>query len=236
MNPKDDDEDKICPHCRKTFSSHSARNKHLQKNVCIKSGSRTPGSTRKSQPPDLPPAILLKEDKEGLLMGHTCSYSKYKLFPRSLSALNILNVRYRICQLLNLTNTKVYPLLSHCTIPGGINVCPTTDTDKVRLEVLLAAKKHGVNQISVPKTGSSRDLLLFDECLIRTKSRNMSLKLTLSANKKVSVKKNLSYITFIFIFKPKPTILLKHHLIHSSSIIWWKDPRRLWLSEAQQAP
>ena len=65
----------------------------------------------------------------------------------------LFNVRYRICHLLNLTNTEVYPLLSHCTIPGGINVCPTTDTDRVRLEVLVAAKNHGVDQISVPKTG-----------------------------------------------------------------------------------
>ena len=73
----------------------------------------------------------------------------------------LFNVRYRISQLLNLTNTEVYPLLSHCTVPGGINVCPTTDTDRVRLKVLLAAKNHGVNQISVPKTGSIIGLLLF---------------------------------------------------------------------------
>merc|ERR1711971_977327 len=130
-----DDEDKICPHCRKTFSSLSARNKHLWKNVCHNSVSRTPVSSRNPPPPALPPAILLKEDHEGLLMGHNCPYSKY-----------------RISQLLNITNTEVYPLLSHCTIPGGINVCPTTDTDRVRLKVLLAAKNHRVNQISVPKT------------------------------------------------------------------------------------
>ena len=73
----------------------------------------------------------------------------------------LFNVRYRISELLNFTNTEVYPLLSHCTIPGGINVCPTTDTDRVRLKVLLAAKNHGVNQISVPKTGSIIGLLLF---------------------------------------------------------------------------
>ena len=65
----------------------------------------------------------------------------------------LFNVRYRISQLLSISNTEVYPILSHCTIPGGINVCPTTDTDRVRLQVLLAAKNHGVNQISVPKTG-----------------------------------------------------------------------------------
>ena len=54
MNPKDDngDEDKICPHCRKTFSNLSARNKHLQRNVC-KAGSMTPVSTRKSWPPEV---------------------------------------------------------------------------------------------------------------------------------------------------------------------------------------
>ena len=75
------------------------------------------------------------------------------------------NVRYRISQLLNITNTEVYPILSHCTIPGGISVCPTTDTDRVRLKVLLAAKNHGVNQISVPKTGSIIDLLLFNTFL-----------------------------------------------------------------------
>ena len=73
----------------------------------------------------------------------------------------LFNVRYRISQLLNITNTEVYPLLSHCTIPGWINFCPTTDTDRVRLKVLLAAKNHGVNQISSPKTGSIIDLLLF---------------------------------------------------------------------------
>ena len=51
----------------------------------------------------------------------------------------IINVRYQ-CQLLNLTNTEVYPLLSHCTIPGGVHSCPTTDTNRVRLTVLLAAR------------------------------------------------------------------------------------------------
>ena len=91
MNPNDDnvDEDKICPHCRKTFSSQSARNKHQQNNVCNRSVSRTPVSSRNSPPPDLPPAILLKEDHEGLLMGHNCPYSKYKLFLLSLSSLTI---------------------------------------------------------------------------------------------------------------------------------------------------
>ena len=69
------------------------------------------------------------------------------------STFTTFNIRYRICQLLNMTNTEVYPPLSQCTIPGGISVCPTNESDKVRLQVLLAAKNHGVNQISVPKTG-----------------------------------------------------------------------------------
>ena len=91
MNPNNDngDEDRICPHCRKTFSSHSARNKHLQKEVCQKSVSRTPVSSRNPPPPALPPAILLKEDHEGLLTGHDCPYSKYKLFLLGLSSLTI---------------------------------------------------------------------------------------------------------------------------------------------------
>ena len=93
MNPNDNDdngdEDKICPHCRKVFSNHSARNKHLQKNVCHKSVSRNPRSSQNPPPPDLPPAILLKEDHEGLLKGHNCPYSKYKLFLLSLSSLTI---------------------------------------------------------------------------------------------------------------------------------------------------
>ena len=61
-------------------------------------------------------------------------------------------VRFRISQLLNLTNIEVYPPLSHCTVPG-LSVCPTKDSDQVRLRVLLAAKNHGIDEISVPKTG-----------------------------------------------------------------------------------
>ena len=146
MNTKDnsDNEDKICPHCRKTFSSLSVRNRHLQRSVCQKPG---------SQPPELP-AVLLNEDHEGLLVGHTCPYSKYNCYSLPLAfVITISNVRYRISQLLNLTNVEVYPLLSSCTIPGGVSVCPTKDTDMVRLDVLLAAKNHGVDEISVPKKG-----------------------------------------------------------------------------------
>ena len=145
MNTKDnsENEDKICPHCRKTFSSHSVRNRHLQRGVCVKPGS-----------PAEPPAVILNEDHEGLLVGHTCPYSKYNCYSLPLGlVITIPNVRYRISQLLNLTNAEVYPPLSSCTIPGGVSVCPTTDTDNVRLRVLLAAKNHGVSQISVPKTG-----------------------------------------------------------------------------------
>ena len=69
------------------------------------------------------------------------------------SMFTTFNVRFRICQLLNITNKEVYPPLSHCTIPGGVTACPTRDTDEVRLQVLLAARNHGVNEISVPKRG-----------------------------------------------------------------------------------
>ena len=88
-NDDNGEEDKVCPHCRKTFSTHSARNKHLQRNVCHKSVSRTPSSRNSPPPPPDLPAILLKEDHEGLLMGHNCPYSKYKLFLLSLSSLTI---------------------------------------------------------------------------------------------------------------------------------------------------
>ena len=88
INDNSNNEDKICPHCKKTFSSHSARNKHLQKNVCQKSGS-SPGSTRNSRPSD-PPAVILTEDHEGLLLGHTCPYSKYNIF--SFVLFNIKNL------------------------------------------------------------------------------------------------------------------------------------------------
>ena len=142
-NDNSENEDKICPHCRKTFSSHSVRNRHLQRGVCVKPGS-----------PAEPPAIILNEDHEGLLVGHTCPYSKYNCYSLPLGlVITIPNVRYRISQLLNLTNAEVYPPLSSCTIPGGVSVCPTTDTDIVRLNVLVAAKNHGVKEISVPKKG-----------------------------------------------------------------------------------
>ena len=143
--------DKICPNCETTFSSVGTRNRHMARKVCEKPGSRSQ-STRNPQPPD-PPSVLLKEDHEGLLLGHTCPYSKYNFFLLFAFHHQVFNVRYRICQLLKICNTEVYPPLSHCTIPGGISVCPTTDTDNVRLRVLLAAKSHGVSQISVPKTG-----------------------------------------------------------------------------------
>ena len=40
--------------------------------------------------------------------------------------------------------------VSFCTISGGVDVCPTADTDRVRLKVLMAAKNHGIDEISVP--------------------------------------------------------------------------------------
>ena len=70
----------------------------------------------------------------------------------SILSLNMI-VRYRLCQLNQLTNSEVYPPLNSCTIPGGVSVCPTTDADKIRLKVLIAAKDHGVNHISIPKKG-----------------------------------------------------------------------------------
>ena len=73
-------------------------------------------------------------------------FLKHSMFPT-------FNIRFRISQLLKLTNAEVYPILNHCTIPGGVNACPTRDSDKVRLQVLLAARNHGVMEISVPKTG-----------------------------------------------------------------------------------
>ena len=78
MNPKDsDEEDKTCPHCNQTFSSKSGRNRHLQKNICEKSESMTPArSTRNPQPLLDPPAVLLTEDHTGLLLGHSCLFSK----------------------------------------------------------------------------------------------------------------------------------------------------------------
>ena len=161
MNPKEsDDEDRKCPHCRTIFSTVGVKNRHIVRNVCQRSQSVPPArSSRTSRTPE-PPAILLNEDHESLLVGHTCPYSKY-ICNSLVFIFTISNVRYRLCQLLNLTNSEVYPPLSSCTIPGGVDVCPTTDTHRVRLEVLLAARAHGVNQISVPKTGSTIGLLVF---------------------------------------------------------------------------
>ena len=72
------DTDKICPNCEATFSTLSSRNRHVTKGVCGKSGVRSQ-STRNPKPPD-PPTVVLKEDHEGLLLGNTCFFSKYKSF------------------------------------------------------------------------------------------------------------------------------------------------------------
>ena len=73
----------------------------------------TPMSMRNPRPAE-PPAVLLKEDQEGLLLGHSCPYSKYN------------------------------------------RVCPTRKTHRVRLRILLAAKEHGIHEISVPKIGKTK--------------------------------------------------------------------------------
>ena len=72
------DNDKICPNCDATFSSLSTRNRHVTRGVCEKSGSRSQ-STRNPKPPDLP-SVVLKEDREGLLLGNNCFFSKYKSY------------------------------------------------------------------------------------------------------------------------------------------------------------
>ena len=74
----------------------------------------------------------------------------------------LLNVRYHICQLLQLTSTEVYPPLSSCTIPGGVSVCPTTDSDQVRLKVLLAAKNQP--DLSPKERLFCRDLVAQEAC------------------------------------------------------------------------
>ena len=92
------------------------------------------------EPPGSPARALLPICKVCLIV--TVNYFIFKEYI----------VRFRISQLLNLTNIEVYPPLSHCHIPG-LSVCPTKDSDQVRLRVLLAAKNHGIDEISVPKTG-----------------------------------------------------------------------------------
>ena len=72
------DTNKICPNCEATFSCLSARNRHISRRVCGKSGSGS-HSTRNPKPPD-PLTVVLKEDHEGLLLGNTCFFSKYKSF------------------------------------------------------------------------------------------------------------------------------------------------------------
>ena len=52
-----------------------------------------------------------------------------------------------------MTNEEVFPILINCTIPGGVKACPTSNPHRTWLKVLLAAKNHGVDEVSVPKKG-----------------------------------------------------------------------------------
>ena len=128
MNPKDDDVDegKIC---RKTFLSHSTRNKHMQNYVCHKSLSRTSVSSRNSPPPNLP-AILLQED---LLMGHTCPYT---ILP---SATAPYRAGYE--HFIDFFMIKMYHLCLHLSKSFMNNNCPSLLTV---LKVILnhALKRH----------------------------------------------------------------------------------------------
>ena len=78
MNPQESDvEDRKCPHCQTLFSTVGVKNRHIARNVCQRSRSVPPDrSSRNSRTPE-PPAIVLNEDHESLLVGHTCPYSKY---------------------------------------------------------------------------------------------------------------------------------------------------------------
>ena len=88
----DEADDKIlCPHCKAPFSSVATRNRHVRGNVCGKGGSMAQArSIRKPRPPD-PPSVLLRQDLEGLLVGHSCFYSKYNCFSK---AFNVYNIQY----------------------------------------------------------------------------------------------------------------------------------------------
>ena len=76
MDIKDSEmEDRKCPHCRALFATISGKNKHIQKNVCGKAV--TTGRSSRNSRPAAPPSVLLEEDHQGLLLGHSCPYAKY---------------------------------------------------------------------------------------------------------------------------------------------------------------
>ena len=56
---------------------------------------------------------------------------------------------------MQITSRETFPLLSKCRIKGNIP-CLTNDVNKILLKLLLSAKNHGANHISVPKRGNTQ--------------------------------------------------------------------------------
>ena len=67
--------------------------------------------------------------------------------------------RFKLSQKLKITCKTAYPPLSNCRIPEELP-CPTKEPDKVWLEILLAAERHGVREISVPKKGKNSIIII----------------------------------------------------------------------------
>ena len=63
--------------------------------------------------------------------------------------------RYNISQKYRLTNEATYPLLYNCFLPQSLP-CSTKNSASKCLEILLSAKNHGVEELTVPKKSKNK--------------------------------------------------------------------------------
>ena len=141
---KDDEIEFFCPKCQKKFSQKKNQVRHTDFYCKKELGGQddlTLTSPRVSPVPQVP-VTELKVDQEcdGLLANVEGDYS-----------------RWRLSQVLGVTQHSTYPILFNYRVPGAntsclSTCCPTTDPQSVMLSVLLDARaNHDVEQIAMPK-------------------------------------------------------------------------------------
>ena len=141
---KDDKIKFFCPKCQKKFSQKKNQVRHTDFYCKKELGGQddlTLTSPRVSPVPQVP-VTELKVDQEcdGLLANVEGDYS-----------------RWRLSQVLGVTQHSTYPILFNYRVPGAntsclSTCCPTTDPQSVMLSVLLDARaNHDVEQIAMPK-------------------------------------------------------------------------------------
>ena len=141
---KDDNEEEFkCPHCYKICTKKRSLDRHVS-NACkaLKGQDFTLPPCRRVLPVPVPVATELRVDKEldGLLANVTSEYT-----------------RWRLAQVLGVTQQNTYPILYNyhfpCSRSSFLSLsCPTSDPQNVMVNVLMDAKiNFDIEQVSIPK-------------------------------------------------------------------------------------